>query len=300
MTYNPATRTLGGVPTESGAFTIGFRIADAAAHINVLTMSLRIGSVNTITSPYRLSDASQGVPYSLQLAATGTGPITWISGPPSGLPSGLTLSSSGLISGTPDTQGFINFSARAIDANGQIAVKTFGINVIAQLTITTVSLSDGLAANGSYGGCVNRSGGVGTVTFALSGQIPAGMVLQPNGCFDGSFPAQALREGGTFTFAVTATDSGDDASSGATPISIRVHADEQWLNTSNTTNVPLPSTRRVAQVLRTGTPFGLLGARCFTTSDSARLARKSLRAPIRSSAARRVRMNRLLRWLARS
>ena len=146
---------------------------------------------------------------------------------------------------------------------GRVAIKTLSINVIAPMTITTVSLPDSLAANGSYGACVNRSGGVNPVNFSLSGQIPAGMLLQSNGCFDGTFPARALREGGTFTFTVTATDSSTTPQVVSRNYTIRVHADDQWPFEQTTANVPLPPSRRIAQVFTTGTPFGLSGAAVF-------------------------------------
>jgi len=42
-----------------------------------------------------------------------------------------------------------------------------------------------------------------------------------------------------------------------------VHADDQWPYEQPAANVPLPSTRRIAQVFTTGTPFGLSGAAVF-------------------------------------
>ena len=269
MTYNPTTFVLAGTPAANviGTFALGFQVTDNASHRNLQTLSLNVGAINTITSPYRLTDATAGIPYSLQLTATGPAPITWLNGPPSSLPPGLALSTAGMITGTPTTQAFYNFAVRAVDAQGRVAIKTLAINVIAPMTITTVSLPDALAANSSYSSCVSRNNGVSPVTFSLSGQIPAGMVLQPNGCFDGSFPARALREGGTFTFTVTATDSGTTPQVVSRNYTIRVHADDQWPYEQTTRDVPLPSNRRIAQVFTTGTPFGLSGAALFNVGS---------------------------------
>ena len=57
-----------------------------------------------------------GTAVSLQLSATGgTAPYTWTA---SGLPTGLSISSGGLISGTPSASGTFNVSATATDTTG--------------------------------------------------------------------------------------------------------------------------------------------------------------------------------------
>ena len=81
----------------------------------------------TITAPTittsSLSNATAGQSYSATLAATGSSPITWsvYSG---SLPSGLTLSSSGVISGTPAAAGTYTFTVKASNSGGD-ATKTF-------------------------------------------------------------------------------------------------------------------------------------------------------------------------------
>lgn len=65
-----------------------------------------------------LSNATVGVPYSQQLAATGgDGGYTWsrVAGT---WPTGITMSSGGLISGTPTSQGVANVTVRADDELG--------------------------------------------------------------------------------------------------------------------------------------------------------------------------------------
>jgi len=65
-----------------------------------------------------------GVAYSDQLAVTGgTSPFTW-SVSAGTLPPGLTLSASGLLSGTPTTAGSSTFTVRVVDANNQSATQS--------------------------------------------------------------------------------------------------------------------------------------------------------------------------------
>lgn len=80
-----------------------------------VTLPLTIGMPLQITTT-SLPMAMQGQPYSFQLAATGGMPPYQWSG--SGLPSGLTINSSGLISGTPSASGAFSVSVICIDAGG--------------------------------------------------------------------------------------------------------------------------------------------------------------------------------------
>ena len=80
-----------------------------------------------------------GTAASLQLSATGgTAPYTWSA---SGLPAGLSISSSGLISGTPSTAGSYSVTATVTDAASKTGSATFS------WTITT----------GGGGGCSGQA-----------------------------------------------------------------------------------------------------------------------------------------------
>src|SRR5262249_18623218 len=93
----------------------------------------------TITTGSTLPDATQQVAYSQQLSSSGgAGAVTW---PVSGgsLPSGLGLSSSGAISGTPTQSGSFSFTVRATDARQNMASKAFSLTVAQPLAISTPS-----------------------------------------------------------------------------------------------------------------------------------------------------------------
>jgi serine protease len=79
------------------------------------------GSV-TVNNPGSQS-GTVGTAASLQLSASGgTAPYTWTA---SGLPTGLSISSGGLISGTPSAAGTFNVSATAKDSTGTTGSATF-------------------------------------------------------------------------------------------------------------------------------------------------------------------------------
>ncbi|HEU5268540.1 MAG TPA: putative Ig domain-containing protein [Jatrophihabitans sp.] len=76
----------------------------------------------TVTNPGSQS-GTVGTAVSLQLSASGgTSPYTWSA---TGLPPGLSISSSGLISGTPSTSGSYSVTATARDATGATGSATF-------------------------------------------------------------------------------------------------------------------------------------------------------------------------------
>jgi len=76
-------------------------ISALGANVNVQVRFEEIPTPPTIQTPALLPSGMYGMAYSQTLTAAGTGTITWSVTSPGDLPDGLTLSSSGVISGTP-------------------------------------------------------------------------------------------------------------------------------------------------------------------------------------------------------
>jgi uncharacterized repeat protein (TIGR02543 family) len=74
------------------------------------------GTAPTVTTA-SLPNGTVGTAYSQTLTATGDTPITW-SIDTGSLPDGLTLSTAGVIAGTPTTAGTSNFTVKATNATG--------------------------------------------------------------------------------------------------------------------------------------------------------------------------------------
>lgn len=104
-----------------------------------------------ITSAAPTATATVGVPYHFTCTATGTAPITFSA---SDLPTGLSMSSSGIISGTPDAPG--SFSGTIIAANGTPPNATQAFTII--VGVVPVSMAAPVLSGGS---------------LVLSGQGPA-------------------------------------------------------------------------------------------------------------------------------
>lgn len=94
-------------------------------------------TLNIITTA--LPDAISGQPYSFVLSGVGgTAPYQWAA--IGALPSGLTLSSAGVLSGTPSAAGTYNLTAQLTDgaSPAQVATATLAINIVAGATTLSI------------------------------------------------------------------------------------------------------------------------------------------------------------------
>ena len=104
-----------------------------------------------------LPNGMQDIPYSTPLSATGgTQTFTWTS---SVLPTGLTLSSAGTLSGTPTVAGTFAITFTTTDGNGQPATKNL------TLTLTPFTSSGG---GGAGGGTTTTTSTTSTTTTTVA------------------------------------------------------------------------------------------------------------------------------------
>jgi Ice-binding-like/Putative Ig domain/IPTL-CTERM motif len=144
----------------------------------------------TITlTPATLPIGHVGVAYSQQITASGgTGPYTFtvVSG---SLPAGMTLSSGGLLSGTPTTVGFPPIAIAATDGNGCPGVIPFVMAPSANCP--TITFSPPTLPIGNVGVAyrqqITASGGLTPYTFSVvGGTLPAGLTLSSGGLLSGT------------------------------------------------------------------------------------------------------------------
>ena len=204
LTLASATGVISGTPTGSGtsSFTVQVSDANSMTATKPLTLTVTATPAPTITTA-SLPGGTQNVAYSATLAATGgTTPYTWstISGT---LPAGLTLALNGVISGTPTGSGTSSFTVQVTDANSMTATKPLTLTVTATPapTITTTTLPGG-TQNIAYSATLAATGGTTPYTWStISGTLPAGLTLAPNGVISGT-PTGS----GTSSFTVQVTD----------------------------------------------------------------------------------------------
>ena len=171
----------------------------------------------TIASTSPLPSAQFTVPYSYQFTATG-GPTSnygWSVPPGSSLPSWLSLTSSGVLSGTPPTGTAtpVTFNI-AVASGGSTNGKAFtlAIQTIAPVAITTLSIPSPATVGVAYGPVqLMASGGPTPANYAWalsagSSLLPAGLMLSTSGVISGT-PTTAVPAPGA-SFSITVADGG--------------------------------------------------------------------------------------------
>ena len=165
------------------------------------------GGPTLTLSPPTLPIAQLGFNYNQTITATGgTGPYSFFISA-GALPTGLTLSTSGVLSGLVKASGNFNFTVQAIDATN-IGSRSYSLTVSSTAITLTPSLLTaarvGAVYNATQVPTFSATGGSGPFTFAIvagTGSLPAGLTLMPNGVLSGTPTA-----GGTFKFTVSATN----------------------------------------------------------------------------------------------
>lgn len=193
-------------PTGTGAVTVTSVTARDCANGAVAVSAGPAGSVNvsnsTITlTPSALPDAATGVAYSQTLGASG-GSAPWTFTLASGaLPAGLSLSSAGVLSGTPVQGGVFSFTVRASEPAGCSGTRDYVLTVTCPaIAVQPVFLPDG-AAGTAYSATLTASAGLAPFTFAVTaGALPDGLTLSSAGVLSGTPTAAGT---GVFTIGVT-------------------------------------------------------------------------------------------------
>ena len=136
-----------------------------------------LGVAPTITSTTQAAGAV-GRAYSHTYTATGSGTITY-SVTAGALPAGLTLSSAGVISGTPTTAGTFTGTVTAANGTAPNATQAFSILITANPVapvITSAAPTGGVVGTGytrSY-----TATGTGPITYSVAaGALPSGLTL---------------------------------------------------------------------------------------------------------------------------
>jgi beta-glucanase (GH16 family) len=210
---------ISGKPSSAGQSTFTLQAKDAEATPQAATVSLTIAVSAPAAVPLTITSASlpaatAGSAYSATLTAQGGTPAyTWslYSGQ---LPTGLILSSSGIISGTPTASGSFSFASQVKDSAtpSQSATLSLSISVAAAapLSVTAASLP-GATVGSAYSATLAAQGGIRPYTWTLaSGQLPTGLTLSSLGVISGTPTAS-----GTFTFTSQAKDSSTPSQSAA-------------------------------------------------------------------------------------
>ena len=182
---------LSGTPTVAGSFFVYATATNntgAGAAIRAISIT---DTVPTITTTSPLTGGNVGGAYTAQLAATGTGPITWaLTG--GTLPPGLSLNTAnGLISGTPTAAGtYSGILIKATNLKGPSAAVSFSITIGTATVLTKPAITADALPTGTIGVAYSYSipaSGSPTITFSAP-SLPSGWALSSSGVLSCASP----------------------------------------------------------------------------------------------------------------
>jgi hypothetical protein len=215
-----------GTPVATDSYGFGVTATDAHGFTGTTTYNFSVEDpVVSLDSPADgpLPPATAFVAYSETFAASGgIGPHTFeLTGT---LPAGLTLTTAGLLSGTPTVPGSYSFSVLARDASPapgpfDSGAMNYTLEVdLPLVTISTGSLPDGVTGQ-VYSATLAGTGGTAPYSFAVTvGGLPPGLDLAPSGLLSGTPTTD-----GQYNFTVEVTD--DNGATGDKAFSITVDLD---------------------------------------------------------------------------
>ena len=150
------------------------------------------------STPLPSTVPGQSVSYQFT-SSGGQGTITWT--PAFALPTGISLSSDGALSGTPATAGKYNLTIIASDTANEFAVADFTFVVLPPLTVATSVLPTATMGTAYAAGLLATSGQAPYTWAADPSTLPAGFTLDASGILYGA-PSQL----GSTNITVTVTD----------------------------------------------------------------------------------------------
>ncbi|HKT04237.1 MAG TPA: putative Ig domain-containing protein [Rugosimonospora sp.] len=191
-----------GTPTAAGTSTVTVTVTDATgAAAKTSGFTWTVVAVPAVTSPTSSArSTSQGSSVSLQATVSGgVSPYTWSA---ANLPTGLSISTGGLISGTASAGTRYLSTVTVTDGNGVSASVTLAWSVTSgtQLRVSspTTDLTD--SVNTSPSVTVNSNAGNGAKTWTATG-LPPGISINSSGTVSGTFTTR-----GSYTTKLTVTD----------------------------------------------------------------------------------------------
>jgi hypothetical protein len=200
------TGVISGTPGAAGTSSFTVQVTDNKGNSSTMAFGLTIYTQGTptITTGSPLPSGTLSAAYNQTLAAGGGAtPYTW-SISSGNLPSGVALSTAGVISGTPVATGTSSFIVQVTGNDGLFSTSPFSMAVNpapVPPAITTASpLTPGTAGT-TYNQTLTATGGKWPYTWSVSsGSLPTGLALSSGGIISGTAATP-----GSFNFTVQAT-----------------------------------------------------------------------------------------------
>jgi hypothetical protein len=180
LTFDGATGTISGTVTgPTGTYGIYPIFTETSTGRQVLkALALTVVGQDVAITTTSLPDGTTGTAYSQQLAKTG-GAGTWTIKTGS-LPAGVTLSSSGLLAGTPTVSGDFGFTATFTETSSGVSDNQpllLHVSAVGAPVITSTELPDGTVGAAYSANLTATGGGAHGHWYVSYGFLPAGITL---------------------------------------------------------------------------------------------------------------------------
>jgi hypothetical protein len=200
LSINAATGAITGTPAQSsiGTASVTIKVTDSTTpspQSAASSLSMKVSPAKLAVTTTSLPAGAAGSPYpstTLQ-ASGGVTPYTWAPAPGSSLPAGVSLSTAGVLSGTPaaGSGGPYSLTFEVTDSftppESAEVMFTLTISGGPALTLTTTTLPNA-TLNTAYSATLTAAGGVTPYTFSLvaGSSLPAGLTLSSAGVISGT------------------------------------------------------------------------------------------------------------------
>ncbi|GGN27872.1 putative Ig domain-containing protein [Streptomyces fuscichromogenes] len=230
LRLDPDSGAITGIAAQAGTYGVTVQVTDSAKPGQTATQHLTLTVAKPLTiGTLGLPDGVTHTSYSQAMNASGgVEPYTW-SVSSGSLPGGLTLSpKSGVLGGTPQADGSSTFTVRVTDSAkpAHTVSQAFTVEVVTGFAATTSSMPQATYSK-DYRTQLTAAGGSPTYVWTLTGTLPPGLNLAPNGLITGKPTAT-----GSFPFSVQATDSSAPPLTATRSLTITVVASLQIVTTS--------------------------------------------------------------------
>jgi hypothetical protein len=197
----------GTINTSGQVGSYGFTVTatDHAGLTGTQVYSLVVNPPTITVSPSTLPAAAVYTAYSQTLSSSG-GVSAYTYGETGALPTGITLSTSGVFSGTINTagqSGSYPVTVTTTDAHGYTGTQAYTLGVSATITLSPSSLPPATVYT-AYSQTLTSAGGSGTYSYAELGALPTGITLTTGGVLSGTINTSA--QSGSYPITVTSTD----------------------------------------------------------------------------------------------
>ena len=200
ITLGASTGLLSGTPTAAGTYSFTVKVTDQAGLSDTEAVSLPIIAGPSLSFPAPPAGWTNTVYTNTLTVSGGTGPYAW-SVSSGSLPAGISLSPSGVLSGTPTAVGTASFTVKVTDANGQSATQATSITISAGVS-TTFSAPPAAVVGVPYSTTLTATGGTTPYTWSVNaGSLPPGLALSSAGVLSGTPTAS-----GSYPFTVNVID----------------------------------------------------------------------------------------------